>query len=163
MKTQDVQDSIVDKNDAMSEWFDKFTFDLHVEKTKHQTGTLNEEMKKFYEELMVGEGEIMAEYSKKSANDYFRKIITLEFLKRLSIGGACKINKLAIHYSLNSVLVWSVIDDNDEEAENYLILLQAKINAKYQDKGYRVSNTIIEKSDNATVPSHYREVELVTI
>lgn len=152
----------IQKADALSEWFDKVSFDVHLEKTKHEAGAMPDKLKALYTELMNGEINLLAEHSQQVANNYYRKKIALDYLDNL-IKIDCNLNQLAINYNMNSVLIWSVIEDDDEQSEDCLIMLQAKLNAMYQDKGYRISTTIVEKSDPIPMPSHYREIKITEV
>ena len=58
----------------------------------------------------------------------------------------------------SKILVWAVVDDNDEKTEDALIIAEAKVNGKYYEKGFYLNSTIIEKSDNLSVPPHYQKI-----
>ena len=47
------------------------------------------------------------------------------------------------------------IDNDDDELEKQLILVEAKVNAKYHSFGYDLTSMIVEKSDDLPLPSHY--------
>ena len=71
-----------------------------------------------------------------------------------------KINTISIafNYTNSGLLVWAVINDDDEKSEDNLLLSAAKINAKYNKYGFSVSSTILEKSDNYPIPEHYKTI-----
>lgn len=154
-----VTDQHISNDTKLTEWLDQLSFDLHIEKTKAETGTLDEKMKRFYTELMNGEMKMFAEVTQRIHTDYYKKKITLDFIKALSQTEA-HVLKLALDYNQTSILVWSEINDDDERSENALIMLQAKINADFIDSGFRVNATIVEKSDKFIIPSHYTEIKV---
>lgn len=66
--------------------------------------------------------------------------------------------KLALGLSESKILVWSEIKDDDEETEDALLLIEAKINGKYRPFGFYVNSTIIEESDRISIPPHYQTI-----
>jgi hypothetical protein len=147
------------KNDTLSEWFDMIAFEIHLDKTTHEQGIMDEKLKTLYTDLANGDVETMLAHSQDVANNYYRKKITLDFLNDINFDN-CNLTKLAINYNQNSILVWSEIKDDDDKAEDCLIMLQAKINAKYGERGYRLSNTIVEEGENIPLPTHYRQIKI---
>ena len=61
--------------------------------------------------------------------------------------------------SNSKLLVWSEIEDNDEDMEDALLIAEAKVNGKYQKDGFYINSTIVEKSDNLSIPNHYQILE----
>jgi hypothetical protein len=69
-----------------------------------------------------------------------------------------KLSSLSLQLSDLNILVWAVVNDDDEETKDQLFLLEAEVNAKYSDYGLYISTTIMEKSDNCAIPSQFHPV-----
>lgn len=149
----------IPSEDHIQEWFNKVAFELKIQRIKHDTNTLDDKVKQLYAELAVGEMKTYAEMSQKFSNDYYRKQLTLDFLQQLGETPG-NLKRLAINYSLTSVLIWAEIEEGDEEAEDNLILLKASLNAKFNKLGYKISCTIVEDTDRLPIPSKYREIDI---
>ncbi len=88
---------------------------------------------------------------------YFISNIIRDYLQELKNHDSKPI-KLAMGLSDSKILVWSVINDNDEQTEDTLLLAEAKVNGKYQSKGFYINSTILERSDSLETPPHYQSI-----
>lgn len=84
----------------------------------------------------------------------FVTAIIFEYLKLLE--ESKKTSKLAFDFNDASVLVWAEIEDDDEGMETMLLVAEAKINAQFQNCGFCMSSTIVEKGDDLSIPNHYK-------
>jgi len=134
-------------------WFERFVEQLRIHQLQIQTRTAPKEMESVYMALAQGNDLAIAKNIKPFTQKTFVGAIILKYLELL---GESKPNKLAFDFNDSSVLAWAEIDDDDEEMESFLLIAEAKVNAEFQDCGFCMSSTIVEKSDNLTIPNHYR-------
>jgi hypothetical protein len=85
------------------------------------------------------------------------KSLVLDYLTRLKTLDRHP-EKLALGLSDSKIMIWAEIEDDDEELEDQLLILEAKMNAIYNENGFYVNSTILEKSDRLPVPSHYQTI-----
>ncbi|WP_031528161.1 hypothetical protein [Dyadobacter crusticola] len=62
------------------------------------------------------------------------------------------ISKIAVSYQKCQMHIWTEIPDDREDIEGELIMLEAKINAKYHSTGFYMVLTIVEICDQLPVP-----------
>lgn len=141
---------IVSESEA---WFEDLIAQLKADQLQLETNTAGQEKKFLYDTLMKGTPTQMAMLSKKMAQQAFVPQIVVAFLK--TIQGQMP-QHLAIDYNDSQVLLWAVIKDDDEEMENRLILAEAKVNAEFHKYGFDMVSTIVEESDRAKTPNHYK-------
>lgn len=142
-----------EQSEKIPEFIDLIRFILNVDKESFQKGVLHPEQELLYTKLAEGDIEHILQANKEMYNKLvFKKLIEEYFSKFKSIE---KPLNLAVDFNNSNMLLWAEINDNDDELENQLILLQAEINAQYAPKGVNVKTTIIENSDNLSVPPHY--------
>ncbi|MFP4042533.1 MAG: hypothetical protein ACLFNL_06475 [Bacteroidales bacterium] len=91
------------------------------------------------------------------AKMFFIEIMLLDYLDELRKKKAIPL-RLAFDISKSKILVWAEINDDEEELEKRLILAEALVNSKYYPHGFSINSTIIEKSDNLPIPSHYKTI-----
>jgi hypothetical protein len=152
-KTIDIQKV----KEQYNSWFSEVIDHLRVDQLLMEEGVASAEKKKMYDTLIFGkETEIIAQ-SRLNSSMYFIEKLVHEYVEELFKSPA-KPAKLSMDLSDAKVLVWAEINDDDETAEDALILAEAKINAKYSVYGFHVTSTIVEKSDNLNVPPHYQPV-----
>lgn len=147
----------VQTDENINEWFERNMVHWNLEKIRHQTKTLTPEREAMYNELAQGEVKTLMAATQKTINDYYRKKITLDFFEQISETGV-NLKRLGLGFSLSSVLVWAEIEENDEQSEDELILIKARINAAFQSFGYKISCTIVEDCDQLPIPPGYKEV-----
>ena len=95
----------------------------------------------------------MAKHSKEAAQKHFVGKIIFEYIQLL---GKQQPRKLAFDFNDSEVLVWAEINDDDDAMERFLILTEAKINAKYHDFGFDMTTMLVEACDQSPVPNHYQ-------
>ncbi len=140
------------KRTDFSEWFDALISTLRSYELQMETNTANAEIKKMFKTLISGDEDELYLQNKKLTQMHFVKKILLEYLENL---GHKRPQKLAFDLDDNEVLVWAQIPESNEEEEDRLLLAEAKVNAKYHNKGYNLTTTIVEDSDKLVVPNHY--------
>jgi hypothetical protein len=70
-----------------------------------------------------------------------------------------KLAKLGLSYADSKIFVWAETkEDDDEETEDILLRIEAKITFKYFPKGFNLISTIVEKSDKLSLPNHYQNL-----
>jgi hypothetical protein len=165
METKNVHKPSISEDENKHEfWFGEFltaiTNQIKVDKSNLETGDATPETVAFYGNLIAGNNIELWSDARKSMSKGIAQQMVVSYFKLLS---ERKINfiKLALDLSLNKILVWAEINDNDEVAEMALIRVESIINATYaQQTGIELDSIIVEKSDNLPIPPHYQIVEL---
>lgn len=104
-----------------------------------------------YEKLTAISREIAPLNSEKARKYFIRRILLdyfAEFTKKPSL-------KLALDLNQSGVLVWAEIENDDDATEDFLLMAEATVNAKYHSFGYDLTSTIVEQRDHLKVPNHY--------
>lgn len=133
-------------------WFDEFIAAVRTHQLQLETETAPQELKQVYQTLMSGNEDTMASLSKALANKHFIKKLVLEYL--LAIRAQMPI-KLAFDMDDSEVLIWAEVENGNEDKENFLLMAEAQVNAKYHKFGYDLTSTIVENSDHLPIPNHY--------
>lgn len=136
-------------------WFDEFIASIKTHELMLETNVASPELTKMYATFMGGDQKEMAALSKINADKYFIKSIVFEYIKSIP---EFLPKKLAFDLDDSEVLVWAEIKDDDEDTENGLLIVEAKINSVYHEFGYDVTTTIVEERDCLAVPSHYSAI-----
>ena len=134
-------------------WFDQLVATLRVHQAKLETGLASPELKQVYDLVFSGNADLMAKHNKQAAQKHFVGKIIFDYIQLL---GKQRPHKLAFDFNDSEVLVWAEIGDNDEIMERFLILTEAKINAKYHDYGFDMTTMLVESCDESPVPNHYQ-------
>lgn len=119
------------------------------------TNTASEDMVKLYDVLVSGDQDQMASIGKLNADRHFIKNLVFEYVKKVKTKMP---KKLAFDLDDSEVLVWAEIENDDEQSEDFLLLLEAEINSKFHNYGYDVTSTIVEDRDNLPIPNHYAQI-----
>jgi hypothetical protein len=122
-----------------------------------QNKVASKEKEEMYKAFITGDERAILSNVRKSSTQLFIRRIVFEYLNELR-NSENKPIKLALGLSDSKILVWSEINDNDDEMENLLLLAEAKINHKYLKDGFFINSTIIEKSDKLPIPPHYQPI-----
>jgi hypothetical protein len=137
-------------------WFDEFIAIIRTHQLQLDTNTAPEGLKHMYDVFISGSDTQLAEISKMNANQHFIKKIIVSYLKEVENNMPIK---LAFDLDDSEVLVWAEIQDDKDEMEDFLLLAEATVNAKYHKYGYDLTSTIVERRDNLTIPNHYSLVK----
>jgi hypothetical protein len=136
------------------EWFEKFIHILRVNKMQLETNTASPELVQLYS-VMSGNDELaQMKFGRDMMNTRLTKMALVEYLKKLLEYNNFP-TELAFDYADSKVRVWAIVEDEDEDAQDALLLAAAFVNAKYQDLSFSISSTIVEVSDELEIPSHY--------
>lgn len=146
--------TIANKNiqTVQNSWFDEFIAAVRTHQLQLETDTATDELKSIYNVLFSGNEIDLASLNKISANQFFVKNMVFEYLKLLHNNIPLK---LAFDMDDSEVLIWAEIQNNDETMENFLLMAEAEVNAKYHKFGYDLTSTIVESNDNLSIPGHY--------
>lgn len=143
--------------DELDNWFENFIDDIKTDHMILSSGVADEEKKSLYKAIMNNDGLELAKTSRKLSSMVFIKALVQEYMKELSNQKNLPL-KLALGLSDSKILVWSEIEDDNEEMEEALLVAEAKVNGKYYNQGFYINSTIIEASDNLNVPPHYQKI-----
>jgi len=145
--------------EKIREWFDQAIHDINVDRMMMETGTAPEAKRQRYEDRMFGRLENVNLDSRKASSIYFLENLLRDYLIFLKEFNAFPL-ELALNLSDAKILVWAKINDDDDRAEDALLLSEAKANDKYSRQGFFISTTIVEDSDNLQIPPHYQRIDL---
>ncbi|NOS85216.1 MAG: hypothetical protein HOP31_08765 [Ignavibacteria bacterium] len=144
-------------------WFNSFIAEtvhgIRVDELALKTNTADPDKISYYDSLMAGDAAKLINYNREFIFKYYISEITkayiVEVLNLILTNSALK---LAFRLSNSKILVWAEIKDDDEISENALLLAEAKVNAKFCSKGFHISSTIVEQSDELSLPPHYSDI-----
>jgi hypothetical protein len=142
---------------AINSWFEGLVDHIRADHFMYTTGAATEKTKKFYDDFISGNSENIFTGMRESSSKFFISCILRDYIKELESSNS-KPLQLSMALSDSKILVWAVVDDNDEKTEDALIIAEAKVNGKYYEKGFYLNSTIIEKSDNLSTPPHYQKI-----
>ena len=138
-------------------WFGDIIDHIKVDHFLISNNAATRETKTFYDDLIHGDGSNLISNMRKDSTRFFITKIVNDYINELKSSGKFPV-KLAMGLSDSKLLVWSEINDNDEETENALLIAEAKVNGRYYDNGFYINSTIIESSDNLPIPPHYQTI-----
>ncbi len=147
------------KDEKINKWFSDFIDDIKVDHFLLTTQTASVAKQRLYDAIISGDEESVARSVRETSSKYMVKKLVYDYLQELRNYNKIPL-KLAFGLSDSKILVWSEINDDDELAEDALLLAEAKINGKYHSCGFYINSTIIEKSDRLPVPPHYHQTIL---
>ena len=146
-----------DKSVVIDTWFERFMDDIKTDHLLCTTDGITSEKKEFYTKIIFGDQVGIISSMRDTSSRFFITQIITDYVSELTKQDK-KPLKLALGVTDSKILVWSVIEDNDEEMEDLLLITEAKVNGKYQKHGFYLTSTIIEKSDKLDIPSHYQSI-----
>lgn len=141
----------------IKDWFDEIISSLRLDEVLFEKDLLDKEKKELYKTLSSGNSLKIHDMAYNQAKMFFIEIMLLDYLDELRKKKAIPL-RLAFDISKSKILVWAEINDDEEELEKRLILAEALVNSKYYPHGFSINSTIIEKSDNLPIPSHYKTI-----
>lgn len=150
-KNDIINNQAIRKDTTTSAWFEKMIDHIRTDYLLYSSGVATPETKKFYDQLISGNTAAVFRNSRETSSRFFITSILREYVSELGSTNN-KPLKLAMALTDSKLLVWAEIKDDDEAMENALLLTEAKINARYFDKGFYLSSTIVEESDNLSTP-----------
>jgi hypothetical protein len=134
-------------------WFDEFIATIRTNQLQLETDTTLEDLKRMYNILFSGNERETILHLKATADQYYIKSITVEYLHEISSKMPLK---RAFDLDDSEVLVWAEIENDNEVIEDFLLLTEASINARFHQFGYDLSSTIVETRDRLSIPNHYK-------
>ena len=134
-------------------WFDQLVATLRTHQLQLENDIASPGLKQVYDLIFSGNADLMAKHSKDTAQKHFVGKIIVDYIQLL---GKRQPLKLAFDFNDSEVLVWAEINDDDAAMERFLILAEAKINAKYHDFGFDMTTMLVETCDQLPVPNHYQ-------
>lgn len=137
----------------LNKWFNDMVATLRTHEVMLETDTASSQVKTMYDIFVNGNTNDIAAQGKMNAQIHFVGSILVEYLTILEKNLP---SKLGVNFNDSEVLVWAEIEDDDETMEKNLLIAEAKINAKFHPFGFDMETTIVETSDNFSVPNHYQ-------
>lgn len=142
----------------MDDWFDELIAHITTDKLLLETDTASTDKVKFYKTMMSGNEADVFGLTRSTTTMYFLKNLLVDYVQVLNKSKANPLH-LALDLSDSKILVWAEIRDDDVVSEDNLILTEAELNAKYAKYGFYISSTIVETSDGAVIPPHYKKIK----
>lgn len=141
------------------EWFssfvDKINNHINTDKKRLETGSASKETVAFYKSLVDGDNIKAMSLARTSVSSALIKEVIVSYLNILSERNI-PLSKLALDITVNKILVWAEIKENDENSEMDLIRAESMINGQYSNEtGISLDSIIVEDTDKLPVPSHY--------
>ena len=143
--------------DQMSTVLDKLIDKMNEVKVQYLTGTLPEDEEKLIREMLTGTLLDSAVLTNKSSAQVIITHLIIDYVKSIAEFPNTRQSRLAFHISNQEILTWVIIPDDREDVEFDFYRIEAKINREYRNRGFSMSTTVVEKSDNLNIPSHYKE------
>jgi hypothetical protein len=158
MTTEKLATQVDSSKNNIIAWFDDFIATIRVDQLAMSTNTVDPEKGQMYTNMIEGNTDSLVEsLQAKVSQFYIMKVITI-YLNELNTRNV-KYSKLAFDLRDRTILVWGEIFDEDYESEKGFFLSESKTNFEFSTLGFYLSSTIVEDTDNQTVPSHYKELQ----
>lgn len=144
------------KSTDTSKWFDNLIASIRSEEIQLVCGIATQEKKDFWKPFFEDNHLEIAKRSRESASILLIPNLLADYVNGIK---RRKIDLVSLSFQLSDsiILVWAVVNDDDELSMDNLFLQEAEVNAKYCDHGFHISTTIMEKSDNCPTPSHFQQ------
>jgi hypothetical protein len=141
----------------ISQWFDNFVASIRAEELQLVSGIAIQEKKDFWKPLLENNTLEIAARTREAGSMLIIPELVTDYINGFKLRDI-KLFSLSLQLSDSNILVWAVVNDDDEATMDQLFLLEAEVNAKYSDYGLHISTTIMEKSDNCAIPSQFQPV-----
>jgi hypothetical protein len=156
---QAIQSTTLQSEKALTAWFEKTISGLDVDQMMIETNTASTETKKFYNMMTNGNADEINHMARNSSTIYFIGNLLEKYMNELVSFKSLPLD-LAFDLSDAKILVWAKIKDDDDATEDALLLAEARANASFSEHGFFISSTIVEQSDNLSVPPHYKQITI---
>lgn len=127
---------------------------LQADQFMIQADVMEESTKFMYSIFSSDNPDIPQSFARITSSSYFIKKVIVEFMAGISEFQPKPIN-VAFSVSSAKVSAWVEIGEGQEELEDSIYLLEAKINAMYEAHSFGILVTIVEDSDRIPVPPRY--------
>lgn len=140
----------------ISVWFENLVNSMREDIEMFKLGIADKKKTQMYEAAMNNDQNKMCSVMRESSTLHFIQKLMKSYIGELG-SNKCDVLTLAFDLDNSEILVWAVINDDDEINEDKLWLAEAKVNSEFYNYGFTISTTIVEKSDNIEVPPHYKK------
>lgn len=157
MNAMTLSSTLSENSTDIAKWFDSFVASIRVEELQLVSGIANKEKHEFWKPFLENNSLEIGSRSRENGS----RLIIPELVSDYLFGikeRKVDLNSLSLQLSDSKILVWAVVNDDDEQAMDQLFLQEAVVNAKYGDYGFHISTTIVEKTDNCATPSQFQSV-----
>ncbi len=142
------------KSADTTQWFDNLVTTIRSEQLQLESGIADKEKQAFWKPMMENNSLQIALTTREMSSRLIIPELIINYLNGLKTR-VVDINSLSFQMSDSKILVWAIVNDDDEDSMDQLFLQEAEINAKFAEYGFHVSTTIMEKSDNCTTPPQF--------
>lgn len=140
-------------------WFENYINTIKAHKLIYETkGVNSDNINELYDTMIHGTDSQILLFGQELMQQTLIKKMVADYIIELK-ERKIDYSNLYIDYNNSGLLTWFVINENDFETEKQIILAAAKVNVKYYDYEYSISNSIVEESDNIKVPKHYQTLK----
>ena len=108
-----------------------------------------------YDAIINNDYDKVMQETTNAAMQYF----TINILKKyVAVINSMRIKPLllGVYHGNREILIWSEINDDDDNTESQLFIAEAKVNASFIESGIFLNTTIVEKSDKIKMPKQYK-------
>jgi len=148
------QTSDTDYNSKIIDFIGDIMNHLEMDKMIFKENVATDEKQKLYETFVKGNPLDILQKLRVDTSKAFIGVAMKEYFKQLNVRSAQPI-QLAVSSNDAKLLVWAEIKDDDEKTENALIMSEAFVNSIISKYGFYFVTTIVEQSDNTSIPPHY--------
>jgi len=145
------------KSADISQWFDDLVSTIRVEQIQLESGIAIKEKQDFWRPFLENNSLEIAVKSREMSSRLIIPELIGHYLSGLKERNVI-LNSLSLQLSDSKILVWAIVNDDDEKAMDQLFLQEAVVNAKYGDYGFHISTTVMEKSDGCATPPQFHSV-----
>ncbi|MEI6143797.1 MAG: hypothetical protein WCP85_31245 [Mariniphaga sp.] len=157
MNTITLSPALTENSTDISKWFDGFVAAIRADELQLVSGVADNKKREFWKPFLENNSLVIGARSRESGSMLIIPDLVADYLYKIR-AQKIELVSLSLQLSDSKILVWAVVNDEDEQAMDQLFLQEAAINAKYGDYGFHISTTIVEKSDNCQTPSQFQPV-----
>lgn len=121
-------------------------------------GVLDDAKVRLYENLRKGRFDEIKYEALRSYQEEFLQKILIDYIFELN-DLQNRPSSIFINIMKHSIMVWAIVDFNDDEIQNNLYLTEAKINARNTQLGINVMTKIVYPEDGLEVPEQYIRIK----
>jgi len=148
-------------HEERNNWFSSLVASIRTDKLMLETNTADESKVNLYNSLISGDPTSILSKIRDQAKQHFVTNALIDYFIEIKVrtgNNHVGIKTLATSYSDSEVLIWAVIEDDNEEVWDQIIFAAATVNLKYYEHGYLIKTMVVEESDNLSIPNHYQVI-----
>ena len=125
---------------------------LQTDQMLLDTGVAPKETKAFYDALRANDPIGITRPGKQAAYS----VLTTHALRIFAMElGKARPLELYVYHDAADLLLWAIINDDDEATHDAIIMAASEANVQMQAENFYIETMVVEKSDRIAVPNHY--------